>query len=271
MLLDINGTMCERNKKRLDGDLKYTFKHKYHYIYKRPGLEDFLDFLSDNQAFDVYIYTSIMRHNADPLLQKLLPGYDHITSRLFDRTMNKHDPDGLHHFDTVRDLPKVWEQLTQYGPETTIMVDNEIRKCVDYHQNTVILPAFIDADSNMCSEDSLLKLQKYLKSLVVENVADVRNFIGKHSFTDFDADDEVHQDDEGVDNKQRKPFRNSTKLSNQKSGSIVSKADSLAENSEFERSLLSEHEEDEFALSNSVFDEEVDLEDKFYLENPGLD
>lgn len=194
LLLDINGTMCNRMKKRLKGDLKHTFKAKNYYVYKRPGLDTFFDFLADQPKLDVYIYTSITQHNAEPLVHKLLPNHEDMTEKLLDRTMNKPDPDGEYSTDTVRDLSKVWSHLTEYGPENTILVDNELRKCEEFSENSIIMPPFLDEELSDRNDSSLADLKNYLSLILYSPTRDVRQFIAEYSFAKYCTESRASED-----------------------------------------------------------------------------
>lgn len=89
----MNGTLCYRSKHQVIGVRKDTYAAKKN-VYARPGLRNFIRELSESGNFVVCIYTSMMRHNVFKGLDAMLKDDASRIERVFDRSMNKQDPQG---------------------------------------------------------------------------------------------------------------------------------------------------------------------------------
>lgn len=200
LLLDINGALCHRITRRLMNK-EHDCKYKSYYVYKRPGMDQFIDFCdSQIDVFDVYLYTSIMRHNAQGMVNRLMPNAPHYLEKIFDREMNKFVAPKFDNKkknakgkasrspDTVRDLAKIWSLLPQYGPENTILVDDDADKCVEYPGNAIIMPPFVNEEKLEWQPDSTLdKLEAYFVQLSADEPGDVRKYMKETPFEPFEA------------------------------------------------------------------------------------
>lgn len=65
---------------------------------------------------------------------------------IYDRPFNAPDPEGVNHWDTKRDLPKIWSTVgrTGYGfaAHNTVMVDDTPRKMRDMNAGLVVVPEY---------------------------------------------------------------------------------------------------------------------------------
>lgn len=204
ILLDINGALCHRMAKKQLINRTRDCKYKAYNVYKRPGLDDLLQFFDTHRdTYDVYLYTSIMAHNAAAMVLKLMPDHaEYYTERIFGRDMNKLIPVYMpdeekkkkheRRVDTVRDLAKVWEVVPQYGPHNTVLVDDDEVKCAEYASNSIVVPEFVDEVQLTFMEDdqTLGKLTRYLQALARrkedgDQVArDVRKYMKMYPFVD---------------------------------------------------------------------------------------
>jgi hypothetical protein len=96
---------------------------------------------------------------------------------VLDRSMNKVDPEAVNEWDTVRDMTKVWNRLPGYGPEKTVLLDNEARKFIDAPRNGIVVPEFGATEARTRKEGTLKALQAYLLRLAEDSPKDVRDYL----------------------------------------------------------------------------------------------
>lgn len=69
---------------------------------------------------------------------------------IYDREYNTPDPTGVHNWDTMRDLGKIWTTRGKIGfgfdESNTIMVDDSPRKMRSFSGNAVIVPEYGERD-----------------------------------------------------------------------------------------------------------------------------
>merc|ERR1711916_226990 len=127
----------------------------------------------------------------DTSVGEIAPGDGDREGKVFvlDRTFNKHDPEGEERWDTMRDLDAVWEQVLEpagYGPETTIVVDNEVRKVREVEDNALVVASFeadgVAGESEVEGYATMSALRTYLFDLLDEMEGDVRPVISSSPF-----------------------------------------------------------------------------------------
>lgn len=68
---------------------------------------------------------------------------------VYDRPFNAPDAEGANHWDTVRDLPRIWSTPGRtgsgFGPHNTVMVDDTLRKMRYQSAGLVIVPEYTEA------------------------------------------------------------------------------------------------------------------------------
>jgi hypothetical protein len=104
--------------------------------------------------------------------------------RVLDRDMNKPDPAGAEEWDTVRDVQKVWRHLgpADYGPENTILLDNEARKFQETPRNGIVVPEFGPREVRKRDRTTMNSLLEYLLDLGAEQPKDVREYMEVTSY-----------------------------------------------------------------------------------------
>ena len=61
-----------------------------------------------SKHFHVAVYTSVMAHNIEPVLNSIFGGFFRPPiSTIFDRTYNKPDPNAREKWDTIRDVDRM--------------------------------------------------------------------------------------------------------------------------------------------------------------------
>jgi hypothetical protein len=198
VLLDMNGTLLYREKHQLRPnsgrrpDIAPTECNPgvKHYYYIRPGAQDLVKMLIGCPNATVGFYTSMQGTNASPGVEFIAgKGWDRLKAKgkrkgkerkiyLFDRQYNKKDPSGSNSWDTMRDLPRVWQELEKwgvsdsFGPHNTIMLDDTWRKMRALPNNVMVVPEY-EASTIMGDEDTssvLSAAQSYLLQLLDTNV-----------------------------------------------------------------------------------------------------
>lgn len=89
-----------------------------------------------SKHFHVAVYTSVMAHNIEPVLNSIFGGFFRPPiSTIFDRTYNKPDPNAREKWDTIRDVDAIWGNRLRWNEKNTILLDNEARKFQDVPEN----------------------------------------------------------------------------------------------------------------------------------------
>lgn len=120
-------------------------------VHKRPGLDEFLTWASEN--FEVVAYTAALEEYASPLLNALDPESKYFTHRLF----RHHCVFVKGHY--VKDLRKINRNL-----ETTVLVDNNAYCFLPQLDNGIPISSFYDDHT----DSALNVLRKFLNSLTSE-------------------------------------------------------------------------------------------------------
>lgn len=188
--------------KRATNREKNDFRFKTYHVYKRPNFASFIEYIDSvlsSSAMEVYFYTSIVQHNAEGMIKRLLPRseHSHYQDRIFDRSWNairpipneeeespkKGSPKKIVEGETMRDLNKIWKRLPEFDITNTIIVDNSSDKCENCMENAIIIPPFVDQKALAIEEDdTLIKLEQYLTQLVDNEPTDVRVYLRNHPF-----------------------------------------------------------------------------------------
>jgi len=177
----MNGTLCFRAETPVAGAQPDLFvRHKYYY--GRHGVQKFLGELHSCDAFVLCVYTSMMAHNVHAGLDAIVPGYNRLFSKVLDRSMNKPDPDAKEPWDTVRDMDKVWAAMPSFGPQNTILLDNEAQRFRDASRNGIVVPEFGPREVELGRSETLQELQAYLLQLARDQPPDVREYMTEYPF-----------------------------------------------------------------------------------------
>ena len=152
LVLDVNGLLVDRVKHggseylRSRGVLPDSTVNGV-MIYKRPGVDEFVDWLTRN--YEVAVWSSCKRHNLDPILQSIFPR--NIQQKLV-CTLDQDacDVDGTVQTESggtkqrfIKDLNRVWSQVgegAQIDHVTTLLIDDSPYKAARNPANTAIHP-----------------------------------------------------------------------------------------------------------------------------------
>jgi hypothetical protein len=157
-----------------------------YFYYIRPGAQELVQALLGCPNATIGFYTSMQGTNASPAVDFIAGrGWERAKGQgkeakahLFDRRYNKKDPTGENDWDTMRDLPRVWQELVErgtpkncFGPHNTIMLDDTWRKMRAHPNNVIVIPEY--EASTIMGDDSnsdLVAARNYLLQVLSENV-----------------------------------------------------------------------------------------------------
>lgn len=178
VLVDLNETFIHRSTVETTSATLVLGEGKMkRWISVRPGTDDFLNQLLDNKDVQVGFYTSMMTHNAQPIVAHLLTK-DTKAVQVFDRDFNKKDPTAKNDWDTMRDPDAVWAFLLKetglhFDASNTLFIDNDLRKIRDYATSAIIVPSW---DGSTTTTSFLGTLSKTIKDRLQQfaTMGDVR-------------------------------------------------------------------------------------------------
>jgi hypothetical protein len=142
VILDINGTLCCRIKKKERKLVRANPCAPHHdininqsHIYLRPGLDDFLKSL---QFEHIGIWSSMTRPNTVAFKDAILADVDLFFT--FDRSDCSNVKDGKDHAST-KDLKTVYSKFPEFTNENTVIVDDSTEKFLQL-ENTIVIPEY---------------------------------------------------------------------------------------------------------------------------------
>ncbi|KAJ8602557.1 hypothetical protein CTAYLR_008353 [Chrysophaeum taylorii] len=198
VLLDMNGTVLVRSKKRLGRAPDAKLNDVNYYL--REHASALVDRLLSNVSVVLAFYTSMRESSARPAITALSGGRD---VELYEREFNKVDPLGENHWDTMRDLEKIWGTLGKAGAgfdaTNTIVVEDTERKMREHPHNVIVVPSFTEDMVGL--DDALRPLAGFLEALLAAE-GDVRDFLVTRVFAG-----ESQQRPASAQKKSRKPKR----------------------------------------------------------------
>ena len=162
VVLDIDETLIYASKNQLDQ--KHDFEVGPYFVYKRPYVDEFLEFCSEH--FDVAIWTTAGEDFASNVYCKLFPdGYELKFLWSHEKCTPKFNPN-LMETVNIKNLIKV--KRKGYSLEHVIMVDDTPEKLEKNYGNLVRVNEFIGDTKDA----ELLHLKDYL--LTLKNTENIR-------------------------------------------------------------------------------------------------
>lgn len=158
MILDINGTLVDSTHQRRKG-IKANIRARHKYVYRRPGLKDFLAFLKANPHIHYAVWSSSIGPNVSPIVKDLFKGMPEplfVWSR--DQCFKLPGPG----FRTVKDLALVWRVFPAWGPHNTFLVDDSAEKASRQPNQHIHIPPFVASPSTLASDTALTALRSRL-------------------------------------------------------------------------------------------------------------
>jgi TFIIF-interacting CTD phosphatase-like protein len=156
LILDLDETLVYGTTKPLAR--REDFLVSEYYIYKRPGLEEFLKFCLEH--FDTAIWTSASRLYAEGIVKALFPEPDKlkfIWSR--ERCSYKYDHE-MRESHWIKNLKKVKKLGYELGQ--IIMVDDTAEKMVRNYGNHILVSPYTGSED----DNELALLQKYIYTII---------------------------------------------------------------------------------------------------------
>lgn len=180
LFFDLNGTIIYRNTRALE--LKGEKKIGQRFTCLRPGTIDNLKKLSE--FYDFYIYSSMQLNNIEATITEFFTGIDIKFVEIFDRSWNEKDPNPIQHYDTIRNMQRVWTHLEERGVNSlnSILVDNEARKVESCKYNAIIVPQITIDELKLVSSLRLDHVTTYLLELAKNVGSDIKDYIKERPY-----------------------------------------------------------------------------------------
>eukprot|EP00347_Sterkiella_histriomuscorum_P018758 403344290 len=149
---DIGGSILYRCNERLNTSRKVdcVIKNRYHYF--RPYFDDFLVAIIQHPRVQYGIYSSTMRRNIMPLLNKIFdrPKLRNHKTKIFKIFVQEYNVPDLGYdkkkWATKKRLEKVFKndkvQKYNFGFSNTLMIDSEVDKIIDYPLNSILVQPY---------------------------------------------------------------------------------------------------------------------------------
>lgn len=161
VILDINGTLADSTFKKREG-CKEDYRLRSKYIYKRPHLNEFLDYLFSLKDVQVGIWTSCVKDNATAIVDVLFK--DRPLAFVWSR--EKCDPVPGPGYKTIKDLEKVWKLHPDlWGPHNTVIIEDSPDKIALQPHNLFLISEYLAHAPNSKDDAELLRVINHLNSM----------------------------------------------------------------------------------------------------------
>ena len=187
IVLDLNGTLVETSYRRVPSQY-YQSRARHKFVYHRPFLQHFLDFLFHHPRVGaVAVWTSCVRENAEAIVENLFSGRP---SLLF--VWNREECEKIpqsENYGTIKNLERVWRRCPdgEYGAHNTLLVDDSEEKAQRQLENHVWVPEF--HVENRLHDSGLLIAIRTIRRRFGEEVADDDGGDAHDNDNDDDDDD----------------------------------------------------------------------------------
>ena len=224
VLLDMNGTLLVRTKRRVGGRLPDVSLNENHNFFREGAVEFCRALKSRADLLSFAFYTSMREKSARPATLALCGGDDEHgrPPHLYERAFNKADSSAENAWDTMRDLEKVWQTQDKiaYGFDATntIVVDDTPRKMREHPHNVLVVPTYDERALSRANDTALPSLLNYLDRLLQDaarwsqtTTYDVRAFLRRDAFrAPLPHDDNARPDDDDLDSGDDRPHYSTT-------------------------------------------------------------
>lgn len=161
VILDINGTLADSTFKKREG-CKEDYRLRSKYIYKRPHLDTFLDYLFSLEDCQVGVWTSCVKENAKAIVDVLFKD----CKLAFVLSRDSCDPVPGPGFKTVKDLRKVWKiHPDLWGPHNTIILEDSPDKIALQPENLFLITEYLANAPDGKDDRELLRVIDHLREL----------------------------------------------------------------------------------------------------------
>jgi hypothetical protein len=160
VILDLNGTLADIKNKPYSG-IKPDFVIHSKFVYKRPYLDEFLEFLFSTDRLQIGVWTSCIPKNAKAISDRVFKDeYRNHLQFLFTRDHCQKIPGPG--FRTTKDLQMVWNLGKGWNQENTFILDDSSEK-LQYQPNNLILVKPFQAGKE---DVELIRIKEHLISLL---------------------------------------------------------------------------------------------------------
>ena len=143
-------------------NISYNCEIKDYYIYLRPGLYEFLDFVSKH--FQLAIWSSGSDDYVEAIVSKLF--YKYKFEFVYGRSKCTEKPMFNYYGYKILTLKKLSKIKKKFPLEQVLIIDDTESKCAKNYGNAIYIPPYEGVDDNI-----LFRLSQYLMTLKdVENV-----------------------------------------------------------------------------------------------------
>ena len=158
IVLDINGTLCCRIKKRERKLVNsnpfapaYSTMINGAWIYLRPFLNEFIKDLNFAQ---VGLWSSMTEPNTHLFHKVALQGLNPLFT--FDRSHCSNVKEGKNH-ESTKDLSTIYSIFPEFSADNTIMIDDSVDKFVNL-ENILLIPEYSVIDGDSSQDQGILSL-----------------------------------------------------------------------------------------------------------------
>lgn len=137
VILDLNGTLMDSSHRTIRGAV-HDFKARYKYVYYRPGMSEFLSYLTNEPRVRLAVWTSCARDNARAVV-------DHVFCEVpLEFCFSREECDELPGpgYRTVKDLRRVWDRFPRWNAENTVILDDSEEKLALQPDNLIRVPRY---------------------------------------------------------------------------------------------------------------------------------
>ncbi|CAO3623337.1 unnamed protein product [Cunninghamella blakesleeana] len=170
LILDLNGTLLSRTRKRTG-------------MFVRPNINNFLNYIFKN--FQVMVWSSAQKNSVNRMLQLFEQDINRL-SLIWDRSDMGLTIEQFHSKSTtVKDLQKIWDTFdnNEFNATNTILIDDSPSKSVLQPYNCISISTFNHTSSQflLYGDNELLNVIDYLNKLKYQS--NVSNFIQSTPYT----------------------------------------------------------------------------------------
>ena len=161
VVLDLNGTILDSTHRRRRGQ-QHDGMARYKYVYFRPGMREFIDWLFAQKEIEVGIWTSNIQSNAEALVKLALrPEQQEQLKFLYSRAQCELGPN----YSSFKHVRKLFEMCYVAKAKELIIVDDSSEKIVPACSPCHYLITKFEAGINQ-KDNALVDLQTYIASRI---------------------------------------------------------------------------------------------------------
>lgn len=193
VILDLNHVLCRMVHKKKDKKARSGNVHmrkqdalirNTYCLYKRPGLEELLEYLFESDEFEVAVWSSRLNINTKPVIKELFGSYANDLLFKFHREMTNDNGKG----GIIKNLETIWsmEECASFR-DSTVIIDTDIDTIRYQKENAIIVPAYENEND---PDNVLFYLKSYINERPEKSFEDYCNYdiIGKEEIPLVEAE-----------------------------------------------------------------------------------